>query len=615
MPIQDAPQVGTQHAVPQNVMDVEFKLIGDMTLRQFAYLLICGISAYVCYTTIVGIFKWPLVIIFTVLGIGLAFVPIQDRGMDEWVMNFVNAMFLPTQRVWKKEPMIPQAFLYQSIDVVKQELITLAPTSSRRKLEKYLDYGINEAEEDPLDIPEEEYIMKVKRAFAVPDYVQSQPIGVSAAAAVSTVTPPPEPSLETFQVSPPEEPQVEEPRKEELPTEEIPLGEGSPVEVEVTEVATEEQPSVEDFGEEKGVFGKEEEEKVGTLKVMEEEYKEPPVIPVRPEPTDASVPQMVTPLSPPMVQLPPSPSLVQPPPRPRRQDEFLSVDLMTPDRHSGRRFTQLLPQEGDIFLPIRGERVLKTAFQQEIDVDVKEKAEKLQMLLEQIRRGDMAGVVPAPQTPQAPQVPQIASGSIPLPAETAEDKREMRLGVKARQAADRLKEENDQLSSEIDRLKNEITQSSGADTAEKEGLLKQLEVQREKAQGDYERLHRQVTELQQRLKEKQEVAKAGGAPRSVRDYKIAATQITSKPNVLSGVVKDNEGAVLDGVLLIVKDSRGDPVRAFKTNKLGEFILATPLDNGMYTIEVSSVNDIELSFDIISVEAKGEVIPPVEIIGA
>ena len=31
------PQSNKQHAVPQNVMSVDFKLIGDLTMRQFAF--------------------------------------------------------------------------------------------------------------------------------------------------------------------------------------------------------------------------------------------------------------------------------------------------------------------------------------------------------------------------------------------------------------------------------------------------------------------------------------------------------------------------------------------------------------------------------------------------
>ncbi|HQK41811.1 MAG TPA: PrgI family protein, partial [bacterium] len=150
MPSAQMPQSNVQHAVPQNIMDVEFKLIGELTMRQFSYLLVFGLLAYFS-TNIPGLFKWPAVLFFAILAIGLAFVPVQERGLDEWLVNFYRAITSPTQRVWKKEPQIPTAFLYDNLAVVQHELITLTPTSSRRKLEDYLKTTLEEGSEDPLD--------------------------------------------------------------------------------------------------------------------------------------------------------------------------------------------------------------------------------------------------------------------------------------------------------------------------------------------------------------------------------------------------------------------------------------------------------------------------------
>src|SRR3990167_11508299 len=68
--------------------------------------------------------------------------------------------------VWRKDPTLPLAFLYQNLSMVKQELITLTPTSSRRKLEEYLDTQEGKAVVDPLDIHEQEYIKMVHDAYA-----------------------------------------------------------------------------------------------------------------------------------------------------------------------------------------------------------------------------------------------------------------------------------------------------------------------------------------------------------------------------------------------------------------------------------------------------------------
>ena len=58
-------------------------------------------------------------------------------------------------------------------------------------------------------------------------------------------------------------------------------------------------------------------------------------------------------------------------------EEVYSAPLipLTPDRHSGRKFTNLLPNEGEIILPIRGERVLQSSFEIEVEEDVAEKGQ------------------------------------------------------------------------------------------------------------------------------------------------------------------------------------------------------------------------------------------------
>ncbi|MEK7595258.1 MAG: PrgI family protein [Patescibacteria group bacterium] len=156
-----------QHAVPQNIMQVEFKIIGDLTMRQFFYLLIAAIFAFGAIKSgLPSYVAWPLGIVAALAGVAIAFVPIQDRGMDQWVAFFFQAIYQPTLRVWRKETLIPQYFLYQSAALLKSEMLTIAPTASRRKLEEYLERASGDLKKkDYLDEKEEEYIKKVRAAF------------------------------------------------------------------------------------------------------------------------------------------------------------------------------------------------------------------------------------------------------------------------------------------------------------------------------------------------------------------------------------------------------------------------------------------------------------------
>ncbi len=92
-----------QHPVPQNVTTFQFRLIGDMTLKQFGYLAGGAIVAFICYKLpLPFIFTWPLTVMAVLLGFGLAFVPIEERPMDVWILSFIRNIYSPTVFIWKR---------------------------------------------------------------------------------------------------------------------------------------------------------------------------------------------------------------------------------------------------------------------------------------------------------------------------------------------------------------------------------------------------------------------------------------------------------------------------------------------------------------------------------
>lgn len=94
-----------EHAVPQDITGFKFKLIGDMTIKQFGELAFGAISAYIIYASgLYPLFKWPLVVFFAAFGVALAFLPISERPLDVWLINFFRAIYRPTYYVWKKDP-------------------------------------------------------------------------------------------------------------------------------------------------------------------------------------------------------------------------------------------------------------------------------------------------------------------------------------------------------------------------------------------------------------------------------------------------------------------------------------------------------------------------------
>lgn len=94
-----------QHPIPQNVLDVEFKLFTKFTLKEFAYLAIgIGIGGVFLYLTTKGQFPGivgiPLFLFFSGIGVFMALVPINDQPADRFFSNFIYAINRPTQRVW-----------------------------------------------------------------------------------------------------------------------------------------------------------------------------------------------------------------------------------------------------------------------------------------------------------------------------------------------------------------------------------------------------------------------------------------------------------------------------------------------------------------------------------
>jgi len=84
------------------------------------------------------------------------------------------------------------------------------------------------------------------------------------------------------------------------------------------------------------------------------------------------------------------------------------------------------------------------------------------------------------------------------------------------------------------------------------------------------------------------------------------------PNLIVGEVKDARGNVLPNILIEVKDKEGNPVRAFKTNALGQFASATPLLNGTYTVLFEDPGE-KHKFDAFEITASGNIMQPLVIV--
>jgi hypothetical protein len=139
-----------QHAVPQDITGFKFKLVGNMTLKQFGELAGGAIVAYLFYaSTWPDFLKWPLVLFFGFLGFALAFLPIEERPLDIWILNFFRAIYQPTFYVWKKGALMSPATDVPAVTTVSP-IPTVLETPTTQPTPKTETWPYQQKDEKPV---------------------------------------------------------------------------------------------------------------------------------------------------------------------------------------------------------------------------------------------------------------------------------------------------------------------------------------------------------------------------------------------------------------------------------------------------------------------------------
>ena len=100
-----------QHPVPQQISSYQFRLVGDMTLKQFFQVAAGIIVAAILYSSQLHfLIKWPLMLFFVLLGVSLAFLPLEDRPLEMWIVAFFRSVYSPTIYFWNKTAAPPKYF-------------------------------------------------------------------------------------------------------------------------------------------------------------------------------------------------------------------------------------------------------------------------------------------------------------------------------------------------------------------------------------------------------------------------------------------------------------------------------------------------------------------------
>ena len=519
-----------QHPVPQHIASFEFKLFGNLTVRQFVTLAIpMGIAALIFFSNLLTIIRLPLALIFGLLGLFAALVPIGGRPFDKWVVTFIKAILSPTQRVWIKEQKLPEFLNIVVSPPPGEEKIPEAVTAQgRERLFAYLR-SLPKGEVSPFDVKEQIALQRLNLESAqgitpqgqLPKPILFSNVPYQGLGQIPTTPTPPEPTYA----------QVSLPQVETVPM--VSMAQALPSE-EYPEKLKEALPSLEPYRK---------------ITATVAPHAKPYVLPGLEKKLGQGFEKGTRPVE-----------LIKTPVAQLASDVNFSIENIIPIRTPDRRLKFLTgvgktrvrklhfapPENFDLSkLPIRGEARF------EISEELKKQLHFLENL----------PTAPLPKTKKVKPKTLTSLSVKPSP-------------VKAVPKAARF-----------------VPKPIHAFGKPKDVSFKPQE--------------RQLTDSKMTISDQKtvRVSPASILPRA------QIVPLTNRPNVISGLIADASGTPLEGAIVIVRDQNGIPLRALKTNKLGQFLSATSLNDGTYSIEIES----ELvEFNPVTINLTGQVLAPLEI---
>lgn len=163
-----------QHPVPQQISAYHFRLVGDMTIKQFIELAGGIVAGWIFYSLpLHAILRWPLVIFSVFIGIALAFLPFEERPLDRWFFAFIKAIYSPTQLLWKKSLIIPAFF--EEIKLATQPAVEERVGADRTKLKEYLETLPTQGPQTNIDKKELHFVSDIMKL-----YLEVQPTTIQA---------------------------------------------------------------------------------------------------------------------------------------------------------------------------------------------------------------------------------------------------------------------------------------------------------------------------------------------------------------------------------------------------------------------------------------------------
>ncbi len=545
-----------KHPVPQHVMGIEFKLVGDLNVRQFFFLLGGGVLIFFLLRSGAPFyFKWPSALFFAMCTLIAAFVPLEGRRADQWIRSFFNSVFSPTQRIWKRSVSAPTFISDEFINSLRKEAYSVAPQNERWRLKRFIEEFEEKEEKTKLDLKIDQFLNNL-------NFDQPLPEGVAPKISKKIEIPKRErPEEVTAEKAEQERPEVTKPVEKEPSAKK-------------RKVTLEESPTL-------AAEVNWSSENVITIPVAGAKQKRyvTTVSNVRPGRKLKNLPriqgEIVMPVKGKRVIMPQGeePDDIEG----FKIKEDRTEELATP-LHKGEE----QPSQPEVKTEKAVDTLPYAPEEKEVEEDkepiteriVSEKTKKtaqgLQEKINQLTR-------------------QISILGKRL--------KQAQTGGKDSQMADLYQKQIKQLEEE----KDSLFKKGGKKIPQKEDEEKEKEKEKEKQEQEIAR----SISLKKKKKPSKKPAKAKKEEKAVEYRGLGA-----EPNIIHGVVRDKQGSVVSNAVIIVEDEEGNPVRALKTDPLGHFAITTKLPNGKYKIKTSRD---DLKFGIMETQLKGETPPPLKII--
>lgn len=151
-----------QHAIPQQISSYQFRLVGDMTLKQFFQLAGGIVAGFFFYSLpILAIVRWPFAIVSVILGIALAFLPLEERPLERWIFAFFKAIYSPSIFTWKQGAANLKFFQDEPVGATAE-----VSAEQAGALQKYMGVGGANSALDKLEGAERSFLSKISGLFS-----------------------------------------------------------------------------------------------------------------------------------------------------------------------------------------------------------------------------------------------------------------------------------------------------------------------------------------------------------------------------------------------------------------------------------------------------------------